>query len=323
MRVFHAMREYRPPPAGTVVTVGNFDGVHRGHMRLFERCREIGQPMGASVLAITFHPHPIAVLAPEREPPLLTTPAERVALLERAGVDDVIVLHSNAALLAQSAESFLADLVAGCRPRTIVEGPDFRFGHGRAGTIETLRQNATRYDYEVGVVPAVHCDELPARPTISSSSIRQALVDGRIDDAAVMLGRPYRIVGATDTGRGRGAGLGFPTANLAGIPHLLPQQAVYAAVAQLDDESLHLAAVNMGPQPTFGDQTVRVEAHVLDYSEDLRGRRLGLHFLRRLREQMSFPSRMALIEQIRSDVATTRSLRPALETLRRSKPIPL
>jgi riboflavin kinase/FMN adenylyltransferase len=168
-------------------------------------------------------------------------------------------------------------------------------------------------------VPAVRCDELPTHPVISSSSIRQALLDGRVSDANAMLGRPYRLVGTTVAGDKRGARLGFPTANLDDIWHLIPQHAVYAAVAQLDDGRLHLAAVNVGPQPTFDQMQARVEAHLLDFEGELHGRRLGLHFLARLREQSRFGSVEELVACVRADVARVREFAPELATLRDSE----
>jgi riboflavin kinase/FMN adenylyltransferase len=172
-------------------------------------------------------------------------------------------------------------------------------------------------------VPTVRCPDLPTHPTISSSSIRQAVRDGRIAEANAMLGRPYRITGWVGSGAHRGAGLGFPTANLDRIVHLLPQEAVYAAIAQFPTDGLHLAAVNIGPQPTFDSARSRVEAHVLDFAGDMHGRRLGLYFLVRLREQQKFPGPDALRAQLQRDVAATRALAPELEKLRAGGLLPL
>ena len=323
MDVCHGLDTFVAPSGGIVLSIGNFDGVHRGHARLIEIVRGVAKRSGAAPTTMTFHPHPLAVLAPERAPAELTTLAERLALLERLGVQCCIVLRSELALLSLSALDFLAHLVAHCHPRALVEGPDFNFGRGRGGSIATLQEHAGRWGYEVHVVPAVHCAELPTNPIISSSSIRQALRDGRIAEANLMLGRSYRIVGTAGHGAGRGAGLGFPTANLEGIVHPLPQEAVYAAVAQLDDGGLHLAAVNIGPQPTFADAHTRVEAHLLDFEGDLRGRRIGLHLLARLREQQKFSGVEALIRQIHADVAEARALAPRLDELRQTRPIAL
>ena len=344
MEIVHGLERFVPPASGIVLTIGNCDGVHRGHARLLETAHAIGERLGAPVAVMTFDPHPLAILAPERAPAPLTTLEEKLALLARLGVAYTLVLRSEPALLGQQALDFLASLVAHCRPRALVEGPDFNFGRGRSGNIATLREHAPRWGYEVHLVPAVHAADLPTHPTISSTSIRQALRDGRVGDANLMLGRPYRITGKTEHGQHRGAGLGFPTANLGGIVHLLPQEAVYAAIAQIDaapasaqaaptypaertlaaaEPEFRLAAVNIGPQPTFAQELSRVEAHVLDYQGDLRGRRVGLHFLARLREQQRFANPTELVEQIRRDVAATRAFGVALDALRRTRPVAL
>lgn len=323
IEVFHGLERFAAPLSGVVLTIGNFDGVHRGHARLIERARAVAERWAAPLTGMTFHPHPLAVLAPERTPAPLTTLAEKLALLERCGVARCIVVRSEPAFLAQQADDFLASLVAHCRPRALIEGPDFNFGRGREGSIETLRRNAARWGYEVHIVDAFHCSELPAAPTIRSSSIRQALLDGRIAEATAMLGRPYRIVGIVGGGAGRGAGLGFPTANLEGIVHLLPQQAVYAAAAQLETGDLYVAAVNIGPQPTFGQEASRVEAYLLDFTGTLHGRRVGLHFLARLRKQVRFASVPELVAQLRRDVAATAGFSREVAELRRPAPIPL
>ncbi len=323
MQLYHGLREFVPPAGGTILTIGNFDGVHRGHARLVETAHALAQRYNASVTALTLHPHPLAILAPERAPTPLTTLAEKLGLLERLGVAGCIVLRTDRALLAQEASDFLASLVAHCRPRALVEGDDFHFGHARSGSIATLHEHAAHWGYEVHVVGTVRCPDLPTNPTINSSSIRQALRDGRIAEANAMLGRPYRITGRVGEGAQRGAGLGFPTANLERSPHLLPQEAVYAAIAQLAGGALHLAAVNIGPQPTFESAQSRVEAHLLDYQGDLRGQRMGLYFLARLREQQKFPGPNALREQLQRDVAATRALAPAVDKLREGGWLPL
>lgn len=309
MHVWRSLAEFVTPPRGLVLSIGNFDGVHRGHQRLLEEAGARGRRLGAPVAAMTFDPHPLAIVAPERTPPALTTLDEKLALLQRAGAEHVLVLHSEQHLLRETAEEFLQQVVARCRPRALVEGPDFHFGRGRSGNVDTLAQFAGRWSYELHVVPEVHCDELPARPAISSSAVRDALrKGGRVHEARALLGRPYRIVGVVGHGEARGRQLGFPTTNLEQIPHLLPEPAVYAAVAQTQAGTLHLAAVNVGPQPTFGQQQVRVEAHLLGFDGELHGERLGLHFLTRLRSQVRFADAGELVAQLRRDVAATEAL---------------
>ena len=234
-----------------------------------------------------------------------------------------IVLRSDRELLGQSAEEFLARLVERCRPRAIVEGPSFNFGRDRAGSIQKLRASSTRLGFDLTVVDEVHCDELAGNPEINSSAIRAALQDGRLADANAMLGRPYRITGTVGRGQQRGVTLGFPTANLDNVPQLLPRQAVYVAVAQLEDDSLHLAAVNIGPQPTFSQAHARIEAHLVDYSGTLRDRRLGVHLLARIRDQVRFSSADELVARLHQDIEETRGFAARLEALRAAPILPL
>ncbi len=323
MRVYQGIEHYRPPASGVVLTIGNFDGVHLGHRRLVEAARESGRALGAPVVAVTFEPHPLAIIAPQRAPACLTTLKEKVALLEMMGVDATIVLHSDRQLLARTAEQFLIDLVERCRPRAIIEGPTFHFGRGREGTVQTLGDYSARLGFAVTVVDELHSNGVSDRPAINSSAIRTALRQGRLADANAMLGRPYRITGVVGGGQHRGITLGFPTANLCEIPHLLPREAVYVALAQLADDTLHLSAVNIGPQPTFAQAEARVEAHLLDYSGGLDGQRLGVHLLSRIREQIRFNGADELAEQLGRDVEHARMFAPRLAALRAESRVPL
>jgi riboflavin kinase / FMN adenylyltransferase len=315
MEILHAIHEYRPPASGVALTIGNFDGVHLGHRKIIRRTLEIAAVRGMPAVVITFDPHPAAVLAPQRAPARLVSLAEKLHLLAELQVGACIVLRSEPRLLALTPEEFLNLLAEGCRPRAIVEGLDFNFGRGRQGSVRTLSEFGGRLGYTVDVVETARCEELPGAPSVHSSAVRAGLREGRVDIARAMLGRPYRVSGLVAPGAGRGAGLGFPTANLHQIVQMLPQEAVYAAAAQLEDGTLHLAAVNIGPQPTFEDSYPRVEAHLLDWHDGLAGRLVGLHFLARLRGQMRFESVEELSVQIARDVAATRSYAAALREL--------
>lgn len=307
---------FSPPPGGVVLSVGNFDGVHLGHRRLIETARREGDKIAAPIVAMTFEPHPLAILAPHRAPARLSTLHERLELLAAAGVDTTIVLHTDRDLLSITADEFLNLLARSCRPRVIVEGPTFNFGRGRAGSIVTLQEHAARLGYRAIIVDELYGRELGGNPPINSSAIRDALGDGRVADAAAMLGRPYRIVGIVGSGDGRGAALGFPTANIEAISHLLPAHAVYAAAAQLHDGTLRLAAVNIGPQPTFDQMSARVEAFVLDFEGLLRGKPLGLHLFAQLRGQEKFAGVDALVAQLHADVRRAREFTAQLDALR-------
>lgn len=314
MNVFDGLEEFSPPDSGIVLAIGNFDGVHYGHRRIIEAACGQARESGAPTVVMTFEPHPLLIVAPQRAPGRLTTLPEKLALLQATDVDAVIVMRSEPALLDRSPEEFLALLAERCCPRAIVAGATFSFGRGRQGSAETVREYAGRFGYAAHVVDLV-CAELPGSPIVSSSAIRRALAEGRLDDANAMLGRPYRIVGIVGGGEGRGAPLGFPTANLEAIEHLLPHEAVYAAVAQLEHDELRLAAVNIGPQPTFGQSASRVEAHLLGFSGELCGQRLGLHLVAKLRGQSRFADANELTAQLHRDVDRTRSHVSALEQI--------
>ena len=323
MKIIEGSEQFRPAAKGVVLTIGNFDGMHLGHRLLIETALTQSREKKLPVVAMTFEPHPLAIVAPERAPAQLTTLAEKLQLLEACGVDTTIVLRSTRELLDKTAEQFLFDLVEHCRPRVIVEGPSFNFGRARGGSAKTLIQNAAIYNYGVIIVEEYHGQDILGKPAINSSAIRRAIRDARLSDAAAMLGRPHRIAGKVVTGKQRGASLNYPTANLNVVPQLLPHEAVYAAVAQLADDSLYLAAVNVGPQPTFGQARSCIEAHLLDFTGQLRGQLLGLHLLAKLRDQVRFDSVARLQQQLEADVTQTRRFNDQLESIRANSPLKL
>lgn len=303
------------PPA--VVTIGNFDGVHVGHQQLLRQVRAAAARHSAVATALTFEPHPLSVLAPQRAPPRLTTAALRTVLLERTGADRVITLASVPELFELPADEFVNLLVRALRPAAFVEGTAFRFGRDRGGSIDTLREMGRAHGFEVLTIAPVTTTLPPsdgssataAEPTVvSSSAVRAALDNGDLPAARALLGRPHRIVGIVRPGDGRGRTLGFPTANLDRIREMTPALGVYAALAQTAAGVSHPAAVNIGPQPTFGQAGVRVEAHLLDFSGELTGQPLGLHLLQRLREQRRFAGAAELVQQIAQDAARARQV---------------
>lgn len=317
-----SLNRFTPPAEGVALLVGNFDGVHLGHRRLIDTAHQHAAEAGLAVVALTFEPHPIAILAPDRAPPRLTVLEEKRDHLLRAGVDHVVVLETDAALLATPANAFLEMLAERMRPRIIVEGPTFNFGRGRAGSIVTLQEHAARLGYRAIIVDELYGHELGGDPPINSSAIRAALREGRVEDAAAMLGRPHRIAGVVGSGQGRGTPIGFPTANLDRIPQMLPQHAVYSAAAQLSDGRLLAAAVNIGPQPTFAQMTARVEAHLLDFAGDVRGQTVGLHLQARIRPQTKFGGADELIAQIRRDCDVVRDAKPHEDPRIAATPLP-
>jgi riboflavin kinase/FMN adenylyltransferase len=301
------------PP--TVVTIGNFDGVHRGHATLIERARGLAGPRGR-VVALAFDPHPASVLRPGSEPERLTTFAQRGAGLRAAGADEVRRLEPDADLLGMSPEVFLAHVRDAFAPVAMVEGADFHFGKGRSGHVDELRAIGARMGFAVEVVDPVEVvlgdDSIV---TASSSITRWLLAHGRVRDAAAVLGRPHEVTGEIVQGDKRGRTLGFPTANVR-PEQAAPDGGVYACVAALPDGSEHPAAVHVGARPTFGTEH-RVEAHLLGLPTSYRGAegtgwspigglpengwRIALRFVSRLRDPIAFGSLGSLRDQLARD----------------------
>ncbi len=301
MRVIHKLEDARlARPA--VVSIGNFDGVHLGHRRIVAQVLAEAIRRAAASVLVTFAPHPLRILAPARAPCPLTTMPDRLALLERLGLDAVVVLPVHAEFLALSADEFLARFNAAIPACAFVEGVDFNFGRDRGGDVETLRRAGAGGRWDVLIADTVRCDALPGAPAVHSGVIRAALRDGRVADAAAMLGRPHRLTGVVERGDGRGRTIGFPTANIGAIPQCLPAPAVYAAWAQVSDGRVFSSAVNIGPQPTFGQDSSRVEAHLIGFAGNLLGEPIALELVEQLRPQQRFASVGELVAQIRRDV---------------------
>jgi riboflavin kinase/FMN adenylyltransferase len=293
-----------PPGTGgcapCAVAVGNFDGVHVGHAAIVSRLREVAARHGVSAVVMTFDPHPASVLRPAEAPTPLTTPERRAELLADLGVDAVCVQPADAALMAVEAEDFFAGILRErLGARAIVEGQDFRFGARRRGDVAMLARLCIATDTHLDVVPPV----VVGGEAVSSSRIRGLIAAGRLRDARALLTAAYRLTGTVEVGARRGATLGFPTANLAGIATLLPALGVYAARARIEGRD-HVAAVHVGPNATFGERRVSVEAHLVGFSGDLYGRRLDVDFLDRVRDTRRFASVEDLKAQLADDVAT-------------------
>ncbi len=305
------VREFPAGARGAIVTVGNFDGVHRGHQQLLGRLRAHADAAGVPALAITFDPHPVALLRPDQAPVPLVWIEREIALLRDAGATEVAVFRTGPWLLKLTAREFFDQVVVRqLGARGMVEGPNFAFGHDRKGAVATLRG----WCLEAGIAFEVVDAALIDGRLVSSSLIRQSLRDGRVDEAWQFLGRPHRVRGLVSRGAGRGKGLGFPTINLAGIDVLVPAEGVYAARAWVEANGpAWPAACNIGPNPTFGDQTRKVEAHLVGFEGDLYGKTVELDFLARLRATRPFSNVEELLGQIRADVAETRRIVAAAE----------
>ena len=287
-----------------LATIGVFDGVHRGHRGLLRTLREHAAAQGARTAAVTLRRHPITVLRPEISVPYVCSLEERLALLGRE-VDLVVPLTFDRDLSLLRPAEFVALLRTALDLQGLVVGPDFAMGHNREGTVPVLRALGEEMDFSLHAVDALDAEGLGV---ISSTAVRRALDEGRVEDAARLLGRRFALSGVVERGEGRGRGLGFPTANLSVDPLLVvPGDGVYAAWAWVGDVR-RPAAVSIGVRPTFGGGQRAVEAHVLDFSEELYGAEVRLEFVARLRGQQAFDSADALVAQMHQDVDRTRRL---------------
>jgi riboflavin kinase/FMN adenylyltransferase len=286
-----------------VATIGNFDGVHRGHQAILARVLERARAIGGTSLVITFDPHPLKVLAPERAPRTLATRRQKLAFIEAAGIDAVLILPFDRALAAVTAEAFVTGhLAAGLGAREAYVGEDFNFGRGREGTADMLVSLCARHGIDARKVPEVRFLGSP----ISSSRIRRALLAGEVELARELLGRPFAIEGVVAHGAGRGARLGIPTANMEPVNEMVPQDGVYVTQARVEGVAWP-AVTNIGARPTFGAPSFAVETHVLDTGPDLYGKTIEIAFLARLRQELRFESPKALVDQIHRDIEKTRA----------------
>lgn len=304
----HVLRHLDELPAearGGAVAIGNFDGVHLGHARIVEKLLERAKQNSGPAVVFTFDPHPVRILRPDKCPPPLTWTHRKAELLSKLGVDWVIAYPTDEALLRLSAREFFDRIVRNSLDaKAMVEGPNFYFGHKREGTIEVLRQLTEEADISLDIVEPVEVrDEL-----VSSSRVRRLIQEeGAVGVARLMLSAPYRVRGIVTHGAGRGAKLGFPTANIEGIDTLLPAHGVYVGIANLNNKVGGVdrlpAAINVGPNPTFGDSATKVEVHIIGIDRPLYGKPLEVDFLDRLREIRPFGSVDELVSQLRRDVA--------------------
>lgn len=294
----------------TVATVGVFDGVHRGHQRVIGRAVQRGRSAGLPVVVVTFHPHPVAVLRPDRQPDILVTPDHKAALLRSLGVDAVLALSFTTEFSRLGPDEFIqATLVDALHVAAVVVGENFRFGHKAAGDLDTLRELGAKYDFEVEGVPL----ERAGAGVSSSTRIRSLVAAGDVAAAAEALGRPHRVEGTVVRGHGRGGKLlGYPTANLDPPPHTaIPADGVYAGWL-LSEGQRWPAAISVGTNPQFGDAARSVEAHAIDREAlDLYGRHAAVDFAARLRDTVRFGSVGELAAAIRDDVRRAREITAA------------
>ncbi|MFB4316652.1 bifunctional riboflavin kinase/FAD synthetase [Actinomadura sp. 21ATH] len=310
MRRWHGLEEVPADWGRSVVTIGVFDGVHRGHQRIVRAAADLARERGVRSVVITFDPHPDEVVRPGTHPPLLASTRRRIELLEGLGTDAVAVVPFTLELSKVPPDEFVQSvLVDRLHASHVIVGEDFRFGHKAKGDVPLLRELGEKYDFTVDGMPLV-----ANGGTISSTYIRERLDAGAVEDAADALGRPHRVEGVVVRGHQRGRALGFPTANLESLPHTaIPADGVYAGRLVCDSDRYPAfswpAAISIGTNPTFEGGERTVEAYALDRDDlDLYGEHMAVDFEARIRDTLKFDSIEALIEEMHRDVARAREL---------------
>lgn len=300
MDVIHFPDDPRPARwSAPVLAIGNFDGLHRGHLKIIERVRRGASERNGTPVVLTFDPHPPRVLRPDKAPPLLMTPFQKRAALERAGVQGMAIVRFSPEMARWEPEVFVRKvLVDWLRVAEVWVGADFLFGRDRSGTFSLLRTLGLQAGFRSEKIDPIRYKDF----VVSSTRIRRLVSEGRVEEAGALLGRHYAVQGTIVEGARRGRGLGFPTANLASENELVPPNGVYATFVTLDGV-VHRSVTNVGVRPTFGDAvTPSIETHVMGFEGDLYGRTVDVAFVQRIRDEKRFADVEALRGQIAADV---------------------
>jgi riboflavin kinase/FMN adenylyltransferase len=305
MRVIFNLKEIRKPLTDPVLTIGNFDGVHKGHLALFDKVKERAKAIGGQSVVLTFEPHPLKIMRPANGLQLITHTGQKLELIEKAGIDIIVCVSFDREFAAISARDFVNKiLVQKIGIKEIVVGYDYTFGHNREGDMNLLTEMGNELGFVVHLVGPVQIDHT----LVSSTSIRRLVQEGRLGEAKVLLGRDFEVQGIVVKGQDRGGRLlGFPTANLNPHGELLPKRGVYAVQLVIDD-AFYNGVTNVGYNPTFGDTGLTVETHVLNYSGDLLGKTIKVHFIKRLRDEKTFKTFEELSAQIAHDITQAKEV---------------
>ena len=304
MEIFRHINDRGLSVRASVATLGNFDGIHLGHQALIQSTVGDARRLGIVSVILTFEPHPLKVLVPERAPKLILTHKDKMQLLQSLGMDIVVVQNFDSSFANIEAEEFVRRFLVEClKIKKVWVGKDLRFGRGRRGGVDDLIHWGEAMGFEVEVVEPVVVQGV----RVSSSRIRQLLAEGRVDDVEPMLGRYHFVSGRVVSGHRRGRELGFPTANISPRTEVLPGDGIYATLFRFGAKKL-LSVSNIGINPTFGDGPRTVETFILDFNADIYGQPVKLFFVKRIREEKKFASADRLIEQMSVDVACARAI---------------
>lgn len=305
MNIIYDLKQLERPLTNAVLTIGNFDGVHKGHIAIFEKVKEKAKAINGQSAVMTFQPHPIKVMKPGNGPALITPINQKLSLIWNVGIDFIFCINFTHQFSSISAQDFVQDILVGkIGIKEVVVGYDYTFGHKRQGNITLLREMGDKLCFRVHVMEPVYID----RTLVSSTSIRKLIREGNLPEAKKILGRDYQVCGIVIKGENRGGKLmGFPTANLSLIDELIPRKGVYAVTVVINDKT-HKGVTNIGYNPTFGNNALSVETHLLDFSENILGKTIKVNFLKRLRDEKSFKTIKELSDQIAQDIRQAKKL---------------
>jgi len=302
MKLFHSSQDAHGRLKNPVVALGNFDGVHRTHQKMFDLTVQLAREKKGLACVYTFDPHPVKILSPESAPPLINTLPQKIELIEKFKIKGLILEPFSPAFSKLSPEAFFEEvLVRRLGAKGIVAGYDFTFGAKRAGTVETLERLCFKHDVSCRILDAY----LLGNTLVSSTQIRNLIHAGLVERATEMLGRPFEILGTVIRGEGVGASIGFPTVNLLVENELIPATGVYASQVKIGRRH-YFSVTNIGYRPTFGGKRLTVETHLLHFKKNIYGRKIRLEFLAKIREERMFASVGELVQQIRKDIESAK-----------------
>jgi riboflavin kinase/FMN adenylyltransferase len=303
MLVFDHIDDAAPSVMASVITIGNFDGVHLGHQALISRLLEDARRCQLTSVVLTFDPHPLKVLAPKRAPRLILTPGDKLEIFRDLGVDVLINQRFDASFASLDAKTFVEQFVVQhLKARKIWVGRDLRFGQGRNGSVQRLLEWSTELNFEVGIVEPIVVEGI----RVSSSQIRKLIHEGRVEDARKLLGRYHIVSGTVVEGNRRGRELGFPTANIASRTEVVPRNGIYATLFSIGNERWQ-SVTSIGVNPTFGEGPRTLESYLLDFDRDIYGKPVKVAFLKKLRDEEKFADIAGLVAQIEEDVIEARA----------------
>ena len=305
MEIIRGLESLNKIYRNTVLTIGNFDGIHLGHQKIITTVLRTAKEMKGTPMAITFDPHPMMVIAPERKMKILTTLEEKATLMEEMGIKVFLCIQFTKAFSTMHPDDFISDvLVKKINVREIIVGTNYAFGKNKKGTVELLRRRGKKHGFTVRVIrnAKLHGD------IVSSSKIRDLLARGTVFEASIFLGRAYSIEGSVIKGKGRGKSLlNVPTANITTPVEIAPREGVYAVRVNYEG-TIYEGVANIGKNPTFGNSDVSYEVHLLNFSGNLLGKIIRIYFIDRIRNELLFPDALSLEKRIRSDIECAKEL---------------